>query len=293
MNVSQADTVEVREPRIASIGTMGVARALPTKGRRTIGAWCLFDLMLPGDEIDPDPLEIGPHPHIGLATVTWLFSGEAIHSDSLGTEIAIRPGGLNLMSAGRGIAHAEISDERGVHGVQMWVAQPEETRHGDRAFEHHDELPVVDLGTGQATVFLGALGDVRSPARTDTSLVGAELALGPGSVTIAADPHFEYAVVPVDSPLLVNGAVVEPGHLGMILGGTETLRVDARGPTRAMLIGGEPLGERVQMWWNFVGRSRSELEQAWRDWESGDTDRFPEFASRLDRIEAPRPIWVR
>lgn len=287
------EAVEVREPRIAQIGSMGVVRALPTKGRRTIGAWCLMDVIVPPDAIEPDPLEIGPHPHIGLSTATWLFEGEAIHSDSLGTEQPIRPGQLNLMSAGNGIAHAEISHEKGVHGIQMWIAQPEETRHGARSFEHHADLPIADIGAGEAKVFAGSLAGVTSPASSDTPLVGAELALQPGEVVLEAEASFEYAVVPVGGPMLVNGAVVESGHLGMILGGTETLRIEAKDAATAMLIGGEPLGERIQMWWNFVGRTRAELEQAWRDWQAGDTDRFPAFPSTLDRIDAPKPIWVR
>ena len=287
------DTVEVREGRTARIGALGVVRLLPTKGRRTIGGWCFVDVMLPPDALEPDPMEIGPHPHIGLHTATWLLEGEALHSDSLGTQQPIRPGQLNLMTAGHGIAHAELSSEAGVHGVQMWIAQPETTRHGERAFEHHGELPVLDLGTGEALVFMGELGGARSPARMDTPLVGAEMRLTPGSVTLEANPGHEYAVVPIDGPVLFNGAVVDPGHLGMVLGGSETLQVEVRERNRVMLVGGEPLGEPIQMWWNFVARNREELETAWRDWEAGDTDRFPEFQSALDRIEAPKPIWVR
>ena len=286
------DVVEVREGRIARIGTMGIVRALPTKGRRTIGAWCLVDVMHPGDELNPDPLEIGPHPHIGLSTVTWLLEGEALHSDSLGTQQVIRPGQLNLMSAGRGVAHAELSDERGVRGIQMWVAQPDETRLGPAGFEHHTDLPVANLGTGWATVFVGSLGGVTSPARQDTALVGADLDLHRGSVSLEADPTFEYGIVPVDGRVKLNGAIVEEGWLGMITSPTELLRIEVEDSARALLIGGEPLGWRLSMWWNFVGRSKDEIAAAWRDWQEGDTDRYPEFASVLDRIDAPTPPWI-
>jgi len=287
------DTVEVREGRVANVGNLGVVRVLPTKGRRTVGAWCFVDMMLPGDALDPDPMEIGPHPHIGLATVTWLLRGEAVHSDSLGTEQLIRAGQLNLMTSGHGVAHAELGLEPGVLGLQMWIAQPEETRHGESAFEHHDDLPTKDLGNGQATVILGNLDGTTSPARMDTRLVGADLSLEEGEVTIAADTGFEYGLIPVEGRVKINGAVVEPGYLGLIPPGGETLRLETEAAgTRAMLIGGEPFGTRIQMWWNFVARSRDELTQAWRDWDRGDTGRFPEFSSSLDRIEAPRPVWV-
>lgn len=285
--------VEVLQGRVAKVGNVGVLRALPTKGRRTVGGWCFVDVMLPSDSIEPDPMEIGPHPHIGLHTVTWLLEGEAIHSDSLGTEQPIRPGQLNLMTSGDGIAHAELGTEPGAHGLQMWIAQPEETRHGASAFEHHAELPKKDLGIGEATVLVGSLEGATSPARADTSLIGADLALGRGEATIEADPRFEYGIIPLQGRLKVNEAIVEPGYLGLVSPGSETLLIEAgESGTRAMLIGGEPLGERVQMWWNFVARSREELTAAWRDWDAGDTGRFPEFRSVLDRIEAPRPLWI-
>ena len=287
------DTVEVREGRIANVGNLGVVRLLPTKGRRTVGAWCFVDMMLPGDALEPDPMEIGPHPHIGLATVTWLLRGEAVHTDSLGTEQLILSGQLNLMTSGHGVAHAELGLEPGVLGLQMWIAQPDETRHGESAFEHHGDLPVKDLGIGEATVILGNLDGTTSPARMDTRLVGADLSLEEGEVTIAADTGFEYGLIPVEGRIKINGAIVEPGYLGLIPPGGESLRLETESAgTRAMLIGGEPFGTRIQMWWNFVARSRDELTQAWRDWDRGDADRFPEFSSSLDRIEAPRPVWV-
>jgi redox-sensitive bicupin YhaK (pirin superfamily) len=287
------DLVEVRESRVARIGAMGIVRALPTKGRRTIGAWCLLDVMQPGDALEPDPLEIGPHPHIGLSTVTWLLEGEALHSDSLGTHQLIEPGQLNLMSAGRGVAHAELSAERGVRGIQMWVAQPDATRTGPPGFEHHAELPVADLGIGSARVFVGSLGDAVSPARQDTGLVGADIELTRGSVTVEADPTFEYGIVPVDGRLKFNGAIVDEGWLGMITSPTEVLSIETEGSTRAILIGGQPLGWPLSMWWNFVGRTKDEITEAWRDWQAGNTDRYPEFDSILDRIDAPTPPWIR
>jgi quercetin 2,3-dioxygenase len=286
--------IEVREGRRTQIGTTHIVRVLPTKGRRTVGAWCFVDLMVPPDADDPDPMEIGPHPHIGLSTVTWLFEGEALHGDSLGTEQVIRPGQLNLMTAGRGIAHSELSSAGGVRGVQMWVAQPERTRHGDCEFEHHPELPVVDLGTGDARVFMGTLSGATSPARADTRLVGAEMALRRGVVEVPSEPGFEYAVAPLDAPVRVDDHLVEPGWLGLVPPGPEAVRIEAGAAgARLMLLGGEPLGEPIQMWWNFVARSKDELTAAWRDWQEHDTDRFGPVPSSLERMDAPTPPWVR
>jgi hypothetical protein len=284
--------VETREGRQTTVGGLDIVRVLPTKGRRTVGAWCFVDLMAPDDIMEPPLMEVGPHPHIGLSTVTWLLSGEALHSDSLGTEQVIRAGQLNLMTAGHGIAHAELG-LKGGRGVQMWVAQPEGTRHGEAAFEHHAELPVWSFDGGEAAVLIGELGDAASPASAATALMGAELRMGAASVEIPADPRFEYALVPLDNPMRIDDHIVEPGWIGLVEPGTAALRIDAGdGGGRAMLLGGEPLGEPIQMWWNFVARTKEELTDAWRSWQMHNTDRFGPVPSKLARIDAPRPPWV-
>lgn len=286
--------IQVREGRTADIGGFQVVRVLPTKGRRTIGGWCFVDLMIPPDAHEPHPLEVGPHPHIGLSTVTWLFEGEVLHGDSLGTEQVIRPGQLNLMTAGRGIAHSELSMPAGVQGVQMWVAQPEHTRHGESSFEHHASLPHVELPNADARILLGTWGDTTSPARAESPLVGAEIRLRPGVSHFELVPSFEYGVVPIDNAVKVDDAIVEPGWLGLIEAGPSEVRVEAlAGGATLMFLGGEPLGGRIQMWWNFVARTKEELTEAWRDWQAHDTDRFGPVPSRLTRIDAPRPPWLR
>jgi len=285
--------VEVMQGRQATVGGVGVVRVLPNKGRRTVGPWCFVDCILPDEFAEPHPLEVGPHPHTGLATVTWLFEGEALHGDSLGTEQLIRPGQLNLMTAGRGIAHAELGVTAAGRGFQMWLAQPEATRHGPSRFEHHAELPTMSIGNGEATVLLGTLGETTSPAVVDTELVGTELRLGPGLVELPTNPRFEYAIVPIDAPVRVGDAIVRPGWLGMAPVGAELLAIEAgRGGARVMVLGGIPLGERVQMWWNFVARTRDELTEAWQDWQNRNTDRFGEVNSSLARIDAPPPPWI-
>jgi quercetin 2,3-dioxygenase len=283
--------VEAREGRQTSVGGLDVARVLPTKGRRTVGAWCFVDLMGPVDAEKPDPMEVGPHPHIGLSTVTWLLEGEALHSDSLGTEQVIRPGQLNLMTAGHGIAHAELAARPPFRGAQMWVAQPEETRHGDSTFEHHAELPRLDLDGAEALVFVGSLAGATSTARADTPLIGADVTLHGSDTVLPTQVTFEHAVVPLDGALRVGPQIVEPGWLALVPAGIDELPVHSRSDARFLLLGGEPLGESIAMWWNFVARDQTELTEAYRAWE-GRSDRFGDVPSKLARIDAPRPPWL-
>jgi redox-sensitive bicupin YhaK (pirin superfamily) len=286
--------MEVLPSRSAEVGESQVRRALPQRTRRTIGAWCFVDHFGPSEPGAQDGLGVGPHPHCGLSTVTWLLQGSAVHTDSLGSEQPIRPGQLNLMTAGHGISHAEqtpASDRGAMHGVQFWVAQPEATRHGAPAFEHHGELPVVGLGPLQATVLLGELAGVRSPARTDTPLLGAELrSTGSGAHDVDLDPRFEHGVVVVEGRIGLDGTPLTVGELAYLPTGASSVRVETDGPATLMLIGGEPFEAPVQMWWNFVGRTRAEMSAAVDDWNRMN-ERFGEARSELDRIPAPVPTW--
>lgn len=279
-------TFERHDSREVELGGMRVRRALPKRQRRTIGAWCFLDHMGPADVA----MAIGPHPHTGLQTVTWLLEGEALHRDSLGSEQPIRPGQLNLMTAGRGVSHAEEGTggvER-VHGVQLWIAQPDRTRGGEPAFEHHAELPAVELGALTATVLLGTVGDITSPGRTDTPLVGADLALSSGTGVLPLDPAFEHGVVVTEGVLGIEGEVVGPGSLAYLGDGRDELGVEALdGPVRALLVGGAPFGPPPLMWWNFVARTWDEIDEARLDWNAAATDRFGDPGSPLDRIPAP------
>jgi redox-sensitive bicupin YhaK (pirin superfamily) len=191
--------VEVTESHEAEVGATRVLRALPRRSRRTIGAWCFADHMTPSTvSAAGGGLDIGPHPHIGLQTVTWLAAGELLHTDSVGSEQLIRPGQLNLMTAGRGVAHAEQTPRsfRGpVHGMQLWVALPERTRHDDPAFEHHAELPGVELDRSTATVLIGSFAGAESPARRDTDHLGVELLLRPGASTVPLTAAHEHGLV--------------------------------------------------------------------------------------------------
>lgn len=280
---------------------MGIVRVLPTKGRRTVGPWCFVDLMSPDDVAHPDPMEIGPHPHIGLSTVTWLFEGEALHTDSLGSEQVIRPGEVNLMTAGHGIAHAELEVRRGslaaeaehIKGVQMWLAQTEATRHGPSSFAHHKDLPQTEVGSSDVRLLAGRLAGAMSPVETDWPLVGAEMMLRAGVTELPVDATFEHAVVPIDRRVKVEDVIVEPGWLAIVPPGFSVLRFEpGGGAARIMLLGGEPFPSKIEMWWNFVARTKDELTQAWLDWRDHNDDRFAPVPSSLDRIDAPKPIWV-
>ncbi len=274
--MGKVSAMDVIDSRDETVGRIRVRRALPRAGRRTIGAWCFADHMGPVGVTEEHGLDIGPHPHTGLQTVTWLVAGQVLHRDSLGSEQLIAPGQLNLMTAGRGVTHAEEATGayRGpLHGIQLWIAQPEATRHGAAAFEHHAALPSAELGAATATVLVGELGGARSPARYDTPLVGAELVLR-GDAVVPLEPGFEHGLIVLDGAVEVTGpgrTVLTPSHLGYLGSGRAELALrpvtggggGEAGPTRVMLLGGEPLGEQLLMWWNFVARTRTEVDEAY------------------------------
>ena len=286
--------VEVIESREAQVADLRVRRALPTKGRRTVGAWCFVDHMGPMSPSPDRSIDVAPHPHLGLQTVTWLFSGEFLHRDSLGSEQLIRAGQLNLMTSGHGVAHSEENPglrSGEMHGMQLWIAQPSMTRDGGADFEHFDELPRTDTSNLTTTVLVGSFGDVSSPARRDSEHVGVELDLHGGPVTMALEPTYEYALIVANGAVMVEDTVVRPGALVYLGAGLDECRFDSSGPSRAMLIGGVPFSERLFMWWNFVARTQDEISDAWRAWATGD-ERFGPVASPFSRIEVGPPPWL-
>ena len=285
--------LEVIEPREARVGAMTVQRVLPRRQRRTVGAWCFVDVFGPALVDERGGVDIGPHPHTGLHTVTYLVDGQVLHRDSLGSEQVIRPGQLNLMTAGHAVVHAEepTGHYRGtLHGVQLWVAQPEQTRHGPPAFEHHAELPRLSLDAAEATVLVGTLGGASSAARQDTPLLGAELRLRAGSTQVPLDPAYEHLLVVLHGSVLVEDRLLATSaYVGL---GRTSLELVATEPARVLLLGGVPLGEELLMWWNFVGRTREEVAQAAREWAGGD-ERFGRVDTALARVPAPELPWAR
>jgi redox-sensitive bicupin YhaK (pirin superfamily) len=257
-----------------------------------VGPWCFADHFGPAAVTETSGLDIGPHPHIGLQTVTWLVEGEVLHRDSLGSEQIIRPGQLNLMTAGAGVSHSEeaTGTYRGdLHGIQFWVAQPDATRTGPPAFEHHGDLPRGEVPGCTFTALVGDVAGVSSPARRDTGHMGAELELH-GSATLPLDPTFEHAVIVLTGALTVDGGVATPGHLAYLGAGRDELRLRADETTRAALIGGTEFTEPLLMWWNFVARTEEEITEAHRSWTER-SERFGAVASPLDRLEADPPPW--
>ncbi len=285
--------VELEPGRQTMVGGLPVRRVLPRRVRRTVGSWCFADHAGPVAVDEEHRVDIGPHPHMGLQTITWLVSGELLHRDSLGSEQLIRPGQLNLMTAGRGVAHAEENAGRfrgELHALQLWVAQPEATRHGVPEFEHHPELPRLELPGVEATVMVGAFAGQVSPARRDTGHTGVELVLGRPGAVLPLQRDDEYALTVLDGLVSIGERVVEPGVLAYLGTGREECRLDVDAPARALLLGGPPFPEPVLMWWNFVARTREEVSEARRQWTARD-DRFGSVATTLDRVEVGPPPW--
>jgi len=271
-----------REVPLGGPRAMLVRRSLPGKQRRTVGAWCFSDAYGPTQLTSAPGMQVPPHPHIGLQTVTWLLDGQVRHRDSLGNDVLIRPGQLNLMTAGHGIAHAEHSPaEHGpvLHGVQLWIALPGSDRATDPSFEHHEALPSFELDDATATVLAGTVAGHTSPARTYTPLVGAELAVRAGGQTVVPlEREFEHGVLALGEPVRVDGIEVPTGALRYLAPGQEAVTITAGPAAKALLIGGTPFEEQLVMWWNFVARDHDEIVAARTAWEAERTtpgERFP------------------
>jgi hypothetical protein len=249
---------------------MRVRRTLPQRHRSLIGAWCFVDHYGPDDVTATTGMSVAPHPHTGLQTVSWLFTGEIEHRDSAGHHAWVRPGEVNLMTAGRGISHSEVStpEARSLHGAQLWVALPDADRDTDPGFDHHTPTPVAGAGW-EARVFLGSLLGSTSPVPTYSPLVGAELLLEAGTaLTLDVDPAFEHGVLVDTGVLAVAGTEVKQHELAYVPVGTDRLRLTAYDvPVRLLLLGGTPFGEAIVMWWNFVGRSHDEIVGFRRQWQ--------------------------
>ncbi|MFC8868729.1 pirin family protein [Streptomyces sp. NPDC057148] len=285
--------IEVLTARDVPLGgprAMKVRRTLPQRARTLLGAWCFADHYGPDDVAGSGGMNVPPHPHTGLQTVSWLFSGEIEHRDSLGTHASVRPGELNLMTGGFGIAHSEVStaDTTVLHGVQLWVALPDEHRGTDRDFQHHTPVPVT-LDDGTVRVFLGSLAGDTSPVSTFTPLLGAEVSLDPGgTMTLDVDAGFEHGVLVDSGDVRVDGDTVRPTELGYLAPGRRTLTLtnESAATARLVLLGGPPFPEEIIMWWNFIGRSHDEIVQAREDWMKG--DRFGEVHG-YDGAPLPAP----
>ncbi|MFF7188732.1 pirin family protein [Streptomyces sp. NPDC008222] len=273
----RVDVITARDVPLGGPRAMTVRRTLPQRARTLIGAWCFADHYGPDDVAATGGMDVAPHPHTGLQTVSWLFSGEIEHRDSLGSHALVKPGELNLMTGGHGICHSEVSTPRTtvLHGVQLWVALPEEHRHTERDFQHHVPEPLRVDGA-EIRVFLGSLAGVSSPVRTFIPLLGAEIVLQPhATVTLAVDPGFEHGLLVDQGDVRVADVRLRPAELAYVHPGTDTLTLtnESGEPARTVLLGGTPFEEEIVMWWNFIGRSHGDIVEARADWEN-ESDRF-------------------
>jgi redox-sensitive bicupin YhaK (pirin superfamily) len=290
-DIDPIETVVV--PRAHDVGGFEVRRALPSREKRLVGPFVFFDQMGPGEFLLGRGLDVRPHPHIGLATVTYLFRGEILHRDSLGTALPIRPGAVNWMTAGRGIAHSERTPPAlragtsELFGIQAWVALPKAHEETPPAFAHHPEeaMPLIEADGVRARVIAGELWGARSPVPTLGDMIYADVAMTAGArLPIDAD-HAERAVYVAQGAVEVAGDVHPAGEL-LVLRAGDALTMTAPRDARLMLLGGEPMDGPRYVWWNFVSSSRDRIEQAKADWRAGRFEAVPgevEFTPLPDR----------
>ncbi|MCK5874940.1 MAG: pirin family protein [Alcanivoracaceae bacterium] len=270
-----AEDVLLRLPaRVATLGEgMTIRRALPNQGKRMIGAWCFLDHAGPVDVSHGDGMRVGPHPHTGLQTFTWMVDGEFFHRDSLGCEQLIRPGQVNLMTAGRGISHSEESPAQRsplLQAAQLWIALPNDKRHIAPAFEHYPELPRNQQDGVNMTLLVGEAFGEKAPTRVYSPLLGMDLRSdGIASTQIPLRPDFEYGVLVLTGSAEVAGETLLPGELLYLGQHRQTLSLHFPEATKILLIGGEPFAEGILLWWNFIGRSQAEIESYIRQWNAG------------------------
>ncbi len=286
--------LEALPGRLTDVAGLAIHRLLPRRERRLVGPWCFLDSYGPVVFASGKPMNVPPHPHIGLQTVSWLLEGELLHHDSLGHAGPASAGVLNLMTAGRGIAHSEETPPRNagrLRGLQLWVALPGKQRDAPPSFEQHRALPVVELDGGRATLIIGELDGERSPARAFSSLVGAEVSADRDRrVVVPLAREFEHAVVLLDGDASLDSRPLAVDTLYYLGAGRRELALVSRGgAARALLLGGAPFGETVLMWWNFVARSTEEIIAARDDWEAG--RRFGEVGG-YDGARTPAPPFV-
>jgi hypothetical protein len=310
-------SVQVLRPREVPLGgprAMTVRRTLPARERSFVGAWCFADHYGPDDVATSGGMDVAPHPHCGLATVSWLFSGEVEHRDSLGTVATVRPGEVNLMTAGRGISHSEVSTAGTtvLHGAQLWVVLPSGSAEVEPRFEHHVPSVVRPAPGVEARVFVGSRWGSSSPVRVETALLGVEVVLEAGaSVAVPVPDGFELGVLVDRGSVVFDEASLAATELGVVeavvagAGDEErdgrSLVVEAGGEgARVLLLGGEPFREEVVMWWNFIGRSHEEVLAAREEWESGADGsvagafgRVEGYSGEAARIPAPALPGVR
>lgn len=266
--------IEILTPREVPLGGLRakkVRRTLPQRDRSFIGAWCFADHYGPDDIEHGNAMSLGQHPHTGLQTVSWLFSGRINHADSAGFTQTVLPGQVNLMTAGRGISHSEFSDtshgDFTLWGAQLWVALPNDARFVEPTLVHY-EPPAVAGDGWTAKVFIGSLLGSSSPVPTHTPLLGAEIVLeAGGEIEIDVDPEFEHGLLVDHGVIEADGCEVKAAELAFIPVGRTKIRIGSAEGARLLVLGGAPFGESIVMWWNFVARTHDEIVQYRAEWQ--------------------------
>jgi len=287
--------------RELNLGSLQISRALPIREHRLVGPWCFLDRFGPLTFTDGKPMDVAPHPHIGLQTVTWLHAGEVVHDDSMGVEALLRPGGVNIMTTGRGMSHAEQTprDHTGrLDGVQLWTALPDAHRAAAPGFAHVPEVPTVEWPSGIVQVFAGTIATATAPGPYYSGIVGADLRVHAGrTLEVPVDRTHEHAVLVMSGGSALDGQPLEERVLYYLGTDRDTVCVSSDHGARVLLIGGPPFPETILMWWNFVARTPEEIAEAREDWEShrrfGDVPAYngPRLAApRLTQLARPSPV---
>lgn len=277
--------------RSAEIGRGTVIkRALPSRQKRMIGAWCFLDHAGPVTFPQGDGLDVGPHPHIGLQTFTWMIEGTMMHTDSIGSKQLIRPKQVNLMTAGYGISHTEVAPdtETRMHAAQLWIALPDDKINMAPQFDHYPVLPIVEKDNIEFTVLVGEFMDTVSPVQVHTKLLGIDFFAKEQTKTrIPLNPKFEYGFMALEGDAIVNGHDLNSDNMVVLEPGISQIEVELPKGSRLLLIGGEPFESPILLWWNLVGRTQEELKTATEQWINQDA-RFgtiPDYDG--PRLEAP------
>lgn len=285
--------VESRSVKLTTRTGVSVNRTIPHAKLKTIGAWCFIDHFGPTKQTDG--MVVAAHPHTGLQTVTWLLEGQIEHRDSIGSVQLIEPGQLNLMTAGRGISHSELSlaTTENLHAVQLWVALPKDQLEIAPEFEHQSQLPSVSQGGLKATLLVGEFMNAKAPTTHFSELVGVELVLAPGEYLIELKPEFEHGFLLAAGDATVSGQALELSSLEYLPTGNLSAAISTEQGATLMLVGGVPFPEKILMWWNFIGRSQEDIVSARNSWNSRD-ERFGEFEDKIGGwIPAPELPGVR
>ncbi|WP_168399104.1 pirin family protein [Acinetobacter indicus] len=267
-----------------------IKRALPSRHKRMIGAWCFLDHAGPVSFPQGDGLDVGPHPHIGLQTFTWMIEGTLMHTDSIGSKQLIRPKQVNLMTAGQGTSHTEVAPEQEthMHAAQLWIALPDAKRNMPSRFDHYPELPVVSRDGVEFTVLVGEFLETRSPVEVHSPLLAVDLTAAETVRTrLQLNPAFEYGFMALEGTAHINQHELNEDNMVVLEPGLQDIEIELHQGARVLLLGGEPFESAILLWWNFVGRTQDELSEARDQWVNQD----PRFGSIPDyngpRLEAP------